>query len=355
MNGKTSMTGMARRETSAEIDAAASLWAVRVEGAVLTAADEAELAAWLAGDTRRLGAYARACAMLARSGRLKALGAGFDPDRFAIEHGARPRPAVDDVALEPELADWSDVALHPTRRKILVGGSAAAAVAAAAAIGFAWPAAATVYSTRRGEIRLVPLEDGSSMTLNTQTTARVLFTSSERHIELVEGEILFDVVRDARRPFVVQAGASRVKAASTSFTISRLPDQDLKVTVRQGSVQLAGPASPRPIAVLTANTRALVASATATVATSPVAPSELSRDLAWRQGMLSFEDAPLSQAAAQFARYSDTAILFDDPAIGRQTITGLYAASDPQGFARAAALSLGLKTSERPGAITLGR
>lgn len=340
-----SMTSMAERETSAEIDAAAALWAVRVDGDALSAEAKGKLEAWLAADVRRLGAYARARAMLVEAGRVKALGTGFDPAAYALEHGVADSEATE---------DWRNVALHPTRRKFLVAGSVAAA-SAVAAIGLSWPAAATTYTTRRGEIRLVPLADGSSMTLNTQTIAKVLFTSDERHIELIEGEALFDVARDSARPFVVEAGASLMKAVATSFTVSRLPGENVKVTVRQGSVRLGGLAPSQPQTVLTANMRAVVTPDMAKVATGSIAASEMNRDIAWQQGMLSFEDTPLSQAAIQFARYSDTAIRFDDPTIGEETITGLYAANDPQGFARSAALSLGIKARAQSGGITLGR
>lgn len=337
---------MADRETSAEIEIAAALWAVRVDGEEAGSTLEGELQAWLGADMRRLGAYVRARATLLQAKRVKALGPDFDPELYSLEHGeaddAAPPPAHDPVVL-------------PTRRRILIGGSLAVAVAAATAVGLSWPAAATTYSTRRGEVRLIPLADGSAMTLNTQSTARVLFTSRERHIELVEGEALFDVAPDTKRPFLVEAGGSLVKAATTSFTISHLPDQAVRVTVRQGSVQIAGRNASQPATQIAANTRAIMADGAGKTDTFTIAPSEMKRDLAWQQGMLSFEDTPLDEAARQFARYSDTAIRFERPDIGQETITGLYAANNPQGFARSAALSLGLRASERPGTITLGR
>ena len=331
---------MADRESSADIEAAAALWAVRADDAAPSPDDEAALEAWLAGDLRRLGAYARARAMLAQADRLKALGTDFDPDGYILDHAA---PAGQIRRTAP----------RPTRRKVLIGGSAAIAIGSAAVVGLSWPAAATTYSTRRGEIRLVPLGDGSSMTLNTQTTAKVLFTREERHVELIEGEVLFDIAREADRPFIVEAGTSRVQAAATSFTVSRLAHEAVKVTVRQGSVQVSG-LSAQPT-ILTANTQAMVPLGMANIQTATIAAPEMNRDLAWQQGMLSFEDTPLAKAADQFSRYSDTAIRFGDPSVGEETITGLYAANNPQGFARSAALSLGLKASERPGAIILSR
>jgi transmembrane sensor len=197
-------------------------------------------------------------------------------------------------------------------------------------------------------------ENARSAQINTATTARVKFSDAERHVELVSGEALFDVARDVARPFVVEAGRSRVRALQTSFSVRKLSDADVQVSVRQGMVQIMRPASAG-LALLAANTRTVVSDGGSDVKTSQIAPNELTRELAWRQGMLSFEDEPLREAAAEFARYSDTAIRFDDSAIGDETITGLYAANDPQGFARSAALSLGLRSAEQPGSVTLSR
>jgi transmembrane sensor len=70
---------------------------------------------------------------------------------------------------------------------------------------------------------------------------------------------------------------------------------------------------------------------------------EVERRLAWREGMISFDGDSLAQAAAQFARYSDTHIVIADPAIGRLSVVGLYSATNPIGFARAVALSMNLR------------
>ncbi len=45
---------MSLRETNAEIDAVAAEWAVRLDGGCLDVAEQAELDAWLAQDSRRL-------------------------------------------------------------------------------------------------------------------------------------------------------------------------------------------------------------------------------------------------------------------------------------------------------------
>lgn len=339
---------MIRRETSAEIDAVAADWAARVDAAPLDGAAQGELDVWLGGDTRRLGAYARARAVLAYAGRLQAFGTEFDPDAYKSDHQTSPPATVaaEVVPAEPMVR----------RRSFLLGGGAAVAASVVAAVGFSWQAAATTYTTRRGEIRLIPFDDGSSMTLNTASTARVKFTAAERHVELVEGEAMFDVARDHARPFVVAAGDMNVRALGTSFTVQRLASRPVQIMVRRGEVEVDRTGiSPAPSQRVAANMRAISTPTGSQIVTMPIAPAEVSRELAWREGMLSFEDVPLKQAADEFARYSDTRIAFADPAIGDETVTGLFAANNPVGFAKSAALSLDLKADPRAGNVVLRR
>lgn len=338
---------MTQRETSAEINETAAGWAARIDGAQLDDGAQAQLDDWLAGDPRRLGAYARARALFVHSGRLKAFGDDFDPDAYFLESPeAAPSEALDDRAEETAMR----------RRRFLAAGGAAIAAATAGILGFSLEAAARTYKTGRGEIRLVPLKDGSSMTLNTSSTARISFTDEQRHVELIEGEAIFDVARDAERPFVVKAGDTHVRAVGTSFTVRRLTQEPVQILVRQGTVEVNRTGAHKgSVQRLSANMRAVASPTAPMIFTTTVAPTELMLELAWREGMLAFEDAPLQQAADQFARYSEMHIAFAEPAIGRETVTGLFAANDPAGFARSVALGLDLKADISGGTIVLRR
>jgi len=82
-------------------------------------------------------------------------------------------------------------------------------------------------------------------------------------------------------------------------------------------------------------------------------PVEVDRRLAWQRGQLSFEDVSLRDALQEFARYSDTPVVIDDPAISQLKVVGLYSASDPVGFAKTVAISLGLRVELRDGVVHL--
>lgn len=304
---------MGERPTSRQIDDQAADWAARRDRAVLSEADCVALDAWLASDPRSAGALLRAEAVALETRSARALGVDFDPGRFA--------PASGRVA--------------PSRRRLLVWGGA---MAASLAVGvLAAPLlTAEAHATAVGEVRLVPLADGSSMTLNTDSRAVVRFDKGRREIEVTRGEAYFAVARDAARPFVVKIGARSVQAGSGAFTVHRLDGQRSEVTIQSGDLQLDAAGAERAVG---ANAR-VVLGADGGSTLEGVAARDIDRSLAWREGRLAFEGETLGQAAAAFARYGGPRILLADPSLAQEPITGLFAANDPEGFSRAAALAL---------------
>lgn len=326
---------MARRETSGEIDDDAATWATRVERGGLTADEQAALDAWLASDVRHLGAFTKAQAVLALFDRAKALGPG-GLDRLSA---ANPRaPLI-------------------TRRTALLAGSGALAASVAGLVGGGmwWRARHPLYATKRGEVRTIALADGSTMTLDTSSRAGVRLDDHLREIELESGQGLFDVAKDPARPFVVKAGLVSVRAIGTSFSVQHLDDATVHVLVREGVVQVSHGTDARTVAPrrLSANQAAIVSTA-APIQVETRNPATVERMLAWREGMIDLEVVSLGEAAGQFARFSDYAVV-PDRDVADLKITGRFSAADPKGFAKAAAASLDLKADFGPDAVTLHR
>lgn len=271
----------------------------------------------------------------------QALGPHFDPKLF--EAPAPPSlPAI-------------------SRRKALLWGSGAAAAATAlAAFGIGVPAWGAV-STKRGEIRLVPLEDGSTVMLNTETSIRVHYGETERTVNLLSGEAYFVAVGDRRRPFVVEVDGRRLRTSNAAFRVRKLDDAPADVLVQLGQVELrASSQASRHLLILPANTQltltplSLMQPARLEVP-QVVSPASLARELAWREGKVAFEGESLAKVAATFARYSDTRIIIADPALAREPVTGLFDAHDPAGFARGIATVFSARVHEDGNAVVLSR
>jgi len=73
--------------------------------------------------------------------------------------------------------------------------------------------------------------------LNTKSKIDVNYTKTQRSINLVYGEALFDVAKDAERPFVVQTDQGAVRAVGTVFSV-RLVNDEVAVLVEEGIVEL---------------------------------------------------------------------------------------------------------------------
>lgn len=326
---------MIERDTSRSIDDAAAAWVARQDRAPLSPDEEAAFRVWLDGDPRCAGAFLRARAVSMRSESARALGDGYDPADF----GGRRRIAP------------------PSRREAFAwAGGATVCIGAGVAAGMALQAP-TAHATERGEVRLVPLADGSTVMLNTETLVKVKYDDARRLVRLVEGEADFTVLPEPR-PFVVEVGERRLAIAEGGVRVRRLEDSPVDILVHHGRVEVASRrrGGARPV-LLTDNTRLVVPATAPRIEAAPapqaVPVDVVTRELAWREGRIAFEGETLAEAAAAFARYSDKRIVVEDSRLAREPVTGLFAANDPTGFARAAASIFGASVEVRGGAVIL--
>lgn len=340
---------MTRREASDEIDAEAALWAARADNAPLSEADDARLQAWLAADVRRIGAYARARAILVRVDVARALGPSYDPDQF-LNEAEEQAP----IAADPEGGAEGAAAAPITRRRMIWMTGAAAAAAGIGAIGAGWIGKGRYYETATGEMRRIAMPDGSVVNLNTASSIYVRFDATRRSVLLRSGEVLFEVAKDADRPFVVTAGNTSVQAIGTAFTVRHQEDAPVSILVSEGVVEVARTNQQVPPVRLTQNMRAEADPHPDTpIAAAELDPETVERQLFWREGKIGFRDATLADAAAEFERYNSQRVVITDPAIAEKRITGLFVATDPQGFAEAAAASFGFTAVRSGNVITI--
>jgi len=294
-----------------DIDAEAARYVARMDGDDWSDANEDELDAWLARDPRHPGALLRAQA------------AWMTLDRpFAAHAASRDRAAP---------------APRFSRRGLLAGGGAAIAASIA---GVALLSGGTSYATAVGEIRRVPLGDGSIAAINTASAIEVRLAETGRDVRLDRGEAWFQVASDSNRPFVVAAGRARIRAVGTAFSVRR-GDRGAHVLVTEGVVEVWADGAEGHRVRLAAGSRAFVAD-DAAIAETPAAPSAIDRALAWRNGKIDLAGDRLDAAAAEFNRYNRRRIVVGDPAIAGERFDGVFRTDDPEGFAKAVEVSLGV-------------
>lgn len=212
------------------------------------------------------------------------------------------------------------------------------------------PLSGEAYSTRVGEISSVRLDDGTQVRLNTNSALRIRFSAGQRRVELVRGQAYFDVAHDTARPFIVAAGAARVRAVGTQFDVRRAAGE-VRVVLAQGRVTVQDPQASKAGWTLSPGQ-----GLTLRPASSP-RPTQVDVEAltSWRTGTLTFHNVTLAQAVEELNRYSKTQIALDVSAPRQLVVNGAFRAGDIQEFVSAASLLYGLTARTRAdGTIELG-
>lgn len=220
---------------------------------------------------------------------------------------------------------------HPRLTGLIKPLGAAGAVALALGlVGWVWQAQQpTVYATAVGEQRVIRLDDGSRITLDTASEVAVRYTGDRRGIVLRAGQAQFDVEADVSRPFVVSAGQTQVTAPGTRFDVRRF-GEGARVVLAEGRVSVADSAPPDRRWSLTPGQQVV------TTAPRPeVVPIDLPAATSWTTGRLIFDNTPISVAVAEVNRYSKTPMELDDPSIASIRVSGAFDAGDVDGFVAA--------------------
>lgn len=247
-----------------------------------------------------------------------------------------------------------------TRRRTLVRGTLGlASLGLAGLLGrHGWNAwqDSTLYAQSRatgtGERVALHLPDGSRLTLGPASGAALRYSRRQRTVVLERGEAVFDVARDAARPFVIDAGSARITVLGTRFAVSLLPGL-VRVSVAHGTVELAaqgGAASPLR----------LNAGEVGEIASAATLPRRVQRDAqdafaAAERGLIVFDQASLPEIAATLSRWRRQPVQAEGPASGGPRITAAVQARDVEGFIQSLPRIAAVRVYERDGALWLAQ
>lgn len=107
------------------------------------------------------------------------------------------------------------------------------------------PVSLVVKRTQKGEKLTLRLSDGTKVRLNANSILvfPAVFDQHKRYVKL-EGEALFDVVKDTDRPFTIMSGDVQTRVVGTSFNVRAYEEEsDLSVAVVSGKVSVKGKAT----------------------------------------------------------------------------------------------------------------
>jgi transmembrane sensor len=248
----------------------------------------------------------------------------------------------------------------------------ATAAVALIVIGIALHLRAGDIGTAVGEQRLLTLEDGTRIYLNTATRVVVHYDDRSRRVELKAGEAIFNVAKRPGWPFIVTAGDRQVTALGTSFLVRR-DEQRVAVTLMEGKVVVSSLSSPAVTTLDEAGSTVTGQSETGVSQphndTYMMAPGErltfsgraiaqldtpsLEKATAWRRGQVVLDDTQLAAAAVEMNRYSSVKLVIEDPQTRNLLVNGLFQAGDSLSFANAVAQTYGLRVIQQEEEIVL--
>jgi transmembrane sensor len=322
-----------------EIAAEAAVWIARLHGPERSKHMERECRSWQAKSAAHRLAFER--------------GTDLWMEAAGVNRAAVARAAA---ASAPEVAGRAG-RLKPWP---VAAALAAAVLAGVLVLGPGWDSDS--YDTGVGEQRIVMLQDGTRMSLNTSTRVRVELGSSRRTVEVLGGEALFEVAKDASRPFVVRAAGSEVTATGTAFVVRYTPaiegrQEALDITLVEGRVVVRGAAegSPStefvPAVEMVPGQRLRLArrlrGPVGEVSAPQVDRPPVDQLLAWKRGEAVFDDVSLPEAVAEMNRYSSAPIsLAGGDALRGLRVSGVFKTGDNTSLARAVARLHGLQVRE---------
>ena len=184
-----------------------------------------------------------------------------------------------------------------------------AGVAAAAAVGIflylSWLTSWTDYAAY-DIAQTFTLPDSSSVTLAPGSTLRLQKHKDKRLVQMT-GKVYFNVRRDDRAPFRVDAGSGFVKVLGTRFQVdSRDP---ISVSVVSGKVLFSAIRSGEEALILTKGQSAVLdPAASKPVEITPKHPNPA----AWATGEFIYDNTPLPEVLSELSEYYDvTLVAFD--------------------------------------------
>ncbi|MEM9158568.1 MAG: FecR domain-containing protein [Verrucomicrobiota bacterium] len=190
------------------------------------------------------------------------------------------------------------------------------------------------FSTSTAEQSELTLEDGSLIALAPESALDVDFSESVRRVHLLRGDAYFEISRDEKRPFQVEAGGKRVTVLGTAFEVTH-SGSSVVVSVFHGEVRVEDKEaeSPRSENLLIGDRYSM--SEDKPAVRSKVVPEDIA---SWRENMLVAQELPISEVVDALRGYHSGSILVSD-SLSSQRVTGLFKLDEPIETLRGIALS----------------
>ncbi|MUP45940.1 DUF4974 domain-containing protein [Gramella sp. BOM4] len=172
-----------------------------------------------------------------------------------------------------------------------------------------------------GKRTTLELSDGTLVWLNSGSKLiyPASFTGVSRPVYL-EGEAIFDVAHNAKKPFKVNSEYQEIEVLGTIFNITSYPgDQYIETVLKEGSVNITYQNSGNKKVKLIPGNLSSFNVKNSEIKTANV---EISNYFSWRSGFLRLENNTLSEIMKKLSRYYNFTFTIHDEDLGNQTLSG---------------------------------
>lgn len=315
------------------VDEVARAWLTKMRGPDAEAVRE-ELDTWINSAAGHREAYDRVQCQMAASTILKASA------RYGTVQAAKRRG---------RLAGWMPGGVGAAAAALFVAalGTGAITLPGLESESVSTARAALPLTTEKGEIRTFPLDDGSSLTLDTDSQAFVTL-DPDRKLQLVKGRARLRVAaHDA--PMHVEAGAVGLTTDDAEIDIGIDRAGGVKLALANGAAQLATSREP-------AKVTQLMPGRTFTFerdGRQSASGADIPRT--WPEGWVDYRSIRLSALVAEANRYASPPLILDAPALGDLKISGRFQVNRTEHLARRIGQLFDLAVERRADGIYLRR
>lgn len=209
-----------------------------------------------------------------------------------------------------------------------------------------WNEGKKVVVTKNGQNEKVQLPDGTQVWLNAGSRIEydAMKGGGNREVVLI-GEAFFDVVKNARRPFIIHTAKVDVRVLGTRFNLKAYPkDKTIETSLVQGSVEVFVKNRPGEKFLLKPNQKLVLLNSEEHVNDNEPVPARADMNMpiiaikqlsysrlgdsttlletSWLQKKLLFENEAFSEVAKKMERWYDVEILFAKKTLENEVLNG---------------------------------
>ncbi|MCE5347366.1 MAG: DUF4974 domain-containing protein [Bacteroidales bacterium] len=180
-------------------------------------------------------------------------------------------------------------------------------------------------TSRQGMVTKFSLADGTKVWLNSGSELQfpILFKGKRREVKL-RGEAFFEVAKNEKQPFRVNAKELNIDVLGTSFNVISYDDEpQSEVILEKGKVSLFAEKGEikKDLGTMLPGQRAVFKEESQEV---KIEKAEVDKYISWRDGNLIFSDDPMEDVVRRLSRWFNVEIVVNDPEINSYIYTAKF-------------------------------